>query len=82
MLLSVVLLILAAVLIVKNTPTNRRMSDADYFGSMEEDEAALVLDSEMVPERAIVKDDAVYLPDPVFMLCCHSLTPKVILNLL
>lgn len=61
-LIGAALLVLASVLIVKNTPTNRRMSDADYFGSMEEDEAALVLDSEMVPERAIVKDDAVYLP--------------------
>lgn len=61
-LLSVVLLILAAVLIVKNTPTNRRMSDADYFGTMEEDEAAMILGDEMIPERAIVKDDALYLP--------------------
>lgn len=58
----IVLTALAVVLIVKNTPTNRRMSDEEYFGSMQEDEAAIILGDQMIPERAIVKDGALYLP--------------------
>lgn len=58
----VLFLIGAAILIVKNTPTNKRMSDADYFGSMQEDEAAVILGDHLIKERAIVKDGALYLP--------------------
>ena len=50
------------VLIIRNTPTNRRMSDEAYFGQLQQDEAALILGDQLVNERAIVKDDALYLP--------------------
>ena len=52
----------AGILIVRNTPTNRKMSDEDYFGQMQQDEAALILGDQLVNERAIVKDGALYLP--------------------
>ena len=50
------------VLIIRNTPTNRRMSDETYFGQMQQDEAAVILGDQLVNERAIVKDGALYLP--------------------
>ena len=52
----------AGVLIIRNTPTNRRMSDETYFGQMQQDEAAVILGDQLVNERAIVKDGALYLP--------------------
>lgn len=59
---AVILLAGAAAVIVKYTPTNKRMSDAEYFGSMEQDEAAIILGDQMIPERALVKEDDLYLP--------------------
>ena len=50
------------ILIIRNTPTNRRMSDETYFGQMQQDEAAVILGDQLVNERAIVKDGALYLP--------------------
>lgn len=50
------------VLIIRNTPTNRRMSDETYFGQIQQDEAAVILGDQLVNERAIVKDGALYLP--------------------
>lgn len=49
-------------MIVRLTPTNRKMSEADYFGTMQDDEAAIVLQDRNIEERAIIKDDALYIP--------------------
>ena len=61
------LLLCAAVvsvfLIRKYTPTNKRMSYTEYFGTMAEDEAAIVLQDHIAQERALIQDgDSVYLP--------------------
>lgn len=71
--LTAVLLVGAAALIVRYTPTNRRMTDADYFGQMEEDEAAIILGSGQVPERAIALDGALYIP---YDLVSTTLNPR------
>lgn len=51
-----------AVLIVRLTPTSRKMSGTEYFGTMEDDEAAIVLQDSNISERAVIKDGALYIP--------------------
>ena len=62
--LFLILGIAAAVwLIIRYTPTNQRMSLEEYFGSMEADEAAIVIqDQILTDQRALVRDGHVYLP--------------------
>lgn len=54
----------ATFLIIRYTPTSRRMSYEDYFGKMAEDQAAIVLQDEILTDvRALVSESkAVYLP--------------------
>ena len=55
--------ILAIYLIRKYTPTNKRMSYTEYFGQMQSDEAAIVLQDSNLSARAIVSDSgALYIP--------------------
>ena len=50
-------------LIIRYTPTNQRMSLEEYFGPMEADEAAIVIqDQILTDQRALVRDGHVYLP--------------------
>ena len=50
-------------LIVTLTPTSKRMTGAEYFGQMKENEAAIVLQDQILEERALVSEDGyVYLP--------------------
>ena len=62
--LFLILGIAAAVwLIIRYTPTNQRMSLEEYFGPMEADEAAIVIqDQILTDQRALVRDGHVYLP--------------------
>ena len=66
--LLVVLLILsiaaATWLIIKYTPTSRRLSYEEYFGEMKDDEAAIVLQDQILSgQRALIGETgAVYLP--------------------
>ncbi len=63
-LFSALLLAGAVVLIIRLTPTNRQMSYEEYFGSMKDNEAAIVLQDQIVEgTRALVSDTgSVYLP--------------------
>ena len=62
--LFLILGIAAAIwLIIRYTPTNQRMSLEEYFGPMEADEAAIVIqDQILTDQRALVRDGHVYLP--------------------
>ena len=55
----------AVILIHRYTPTNARMSWQDYFGDLAADEAAIVLQDELIDRRALVSDGELYLPYPV-----------------
>ena len=55
----------AVILIHRYTPTNARMSWQDYFGDLAADEAAIVLQDELIDRRALVSDGELYLPYPI-----------------
>ena len=55
----------AVILIHRYTPTNARMSWQDYFGDLTADEAAIVLQDELIDRRALVSDGELYLPYPI-----------------
>lgn len=57
-----VIVIAAAVLVIQRyMPTNERMDPAAYFGYPEENQAAVVLQDHIVPERALLQDGFLYL---------------------
>lgn len=57
-----VILIAAGIYLVRRyTPTKERMSVADYFGSLAENEVAVVLQDALAEERGILEQDALYL---------------------
>ena len=55
----------AVILIHRYTPTNARMSWQDYFGDLAADEAAIVLQDELIDRHALVSDGELYLPYPI-----------------
>ncbi len=61
---SALLLIGAIYLIIRFTPTNKKISYEEYFGTMEENEAAIVLQDQILEDyRALISETgAVYLP--------------------
>ncbi len=66
-LLGILLLAAAAIasvyLIRRYTPTNRKMSYTEYFGDMAANEAAIVLQDQNIPERALVSESgSLYIP--------------------
>ncbi len=63
-LLSAILLAAAIFLIIRFTPTSKRMSYEEYFGSMKDDQAAIVLQDQILTDsRALISDTgSVYLP--------------------
>ena len=57
-----VIVIAAAVLVIQRyMPTNERMDPAAYFGYPEENQAAVVLQDHIAPERALLQDGSLYL---------------------
>ena len=62
-LLFILCTVLIVWLIVKLTPTSRRMPYEEYFGQMKENEAAIVLQDQILEERALISEEGnVYLP--------------------
>ena len=63
-LLLIASIVIAVWLIVKYTPTSRRMSWEEYFGEMKDNEAAIVLQDQILEDqRALISESgAVYLP--------------------
>ncbi len=63
-LLAAILTVGAIFLIIKYTPTNERMSYEEYFGPVGDQEAAIVLQDQIISDyHALISDDkAVYLP--------------------
>ena len=52
-----VIVIAAAVLVIQRyMPTNERMDPEAYFGYPEENQAAVVLQDHIAPERALLQD--------------------------
>ena len=49
-------------IIIRNTPTDERMSLAEYYGTPAEGEAVLILHSDIMEKRALLSGDTVYLP--------------------
>ena len=64
----IVLIILVAAaglitnIIVKNTPTKERMSLTEYYGTLSEGEAVLILHSDIMEKRALISGETYYLP--------------------
>ena len=57
-----VIVIAAAVLVIQRyMPTNERMDPEAYFGYPEENQAAVVLQDHIAPERALLQDGSLYL---------------------
>jgi len=76
LLLAAVLTVLvscAIFLIHRYTPTNERMSYTEYFGTMAENEAAIVLQGEVCETRAIVSEDELYIP---YTMVEETLNPR------
>ena len=62
-LLLAVLVCGSVYLIRRYTPTTKRMSYTEYFGEMADNEAAIVLQNENIPERALVAESgSLYIP--------------------
>ena len=62
-LLLAVLVCGSVYLIRRYTPTTKRMSYTEYFGEMADNEAAIVLQDENIPERALVAESgSLYIP--------------------
>lgn len=61
---SAILIVGAIYLIIRFTPTNKKISYEEYFGTMEENEAAIVLQDQILKDyRALISETgAVYLP--------------------
>lgn len=63
-LIAVILIVIAVYLIIRYTPTSKRMAYEDYFGTMKDNEAAIMLQDQLLTDqRAFVSEaGAVYLP--------------------
>ena len=73
-LLLIVCTVAAVILIIKLTPTSKRMSYEEYFGQMKENEAAIVLQDQIITDtRAAVSDSgSVYLPHEFVRSCLNE----------
>ena len=62
-LLAMLLILIAggAFLVQRYMPTRERMDKADYFGTLEENEAAVVLQDHLAEQRGILEGDSLYL---------------------
>lgn len=57
----IILVIITGKLIDKYTPTKEKQDMTEYYGLTEESAAALVVDHEIIPQQAVVRDGMVYL---------------------
>ena len=58
----IILVIVIGKLIDKYTPSKEQQDLMEYYGLTDESSAALVLNHEIIPQQAILKDGIVYLP--------------------
>lgn len=59
--IAVGVIAILAVCIVKFTPSSKRMGADEYFGTLGKNEAAIVLEDQVVSERALIQDGNVYI---------------------
>lgn len=65
-LIAVVVIVIVLVLVIgklidKYTPSKERADLMEYYGLTEESAAAVIVDHEIVPQQAVIRDDRVYL---------------------
>jgi spore germination protein YaaH len=59
--IAIGLIAIIAVCIVKYVPTSRRMSAQEYFGTLGENEAAVIVDDHIASERALLLEGGAYI---------------------
>lgn len=57
----IILVLIAGKIINKYTPTKEEMDLFEYYGVTDEAKAAIVLDHEIIPQQAVIKDGALYI---------------------